>query len=470
MNIVTKPMEDHQVEMVVEIDKTKFESAKHKAAQKISQKVKIPGFRPGKAPYQVVKNMYGDGAITEEAIEILVEEIYPEAVKEANLEPGAPGQLLNIESIDPPTFKFVVPLKALVELGDYKSIKKEYSFIAPDDSKFQDELANIRRMYAKTETVERAIEDGDYVLLDVIGYDAKDKEKAESVIDRKGYALVIRKEGPETEFPYQGFSNGLLGAKPGDTVSLVNKYAKDFSDEKLAGKKVNLEALIKTVRAVIMPEIDDQFAMMTGLGSNVEEFNQRLRETIESEEKAKYDDDYFEGLLDEIKAISTIKYPPQVIEHEIEHVLEDVERRLQGQGIENLEAYYKLLKTTPEQFIEDQAKPTSIKRLERGLVMDEIAKVEEIKLDNDSLETEFRNNWASLVMSDPEFAKRTKNGTKPTQDLINAVTMDSANRLLTRMTLERLKEFATGASNGSTEKVEAPKKKAKTAKKKPAEE
>ena len=450
MKITTKPIEDHQIEMVVEIEKDKFEAAKVKAAQKISKKVKVPGFRPGKAPFQVIRNIYGDAAITEEAIEILVEEIYPDAVKEANLEPGAPGQLANIESIDPPTFKFIVPLKATIELGDYKSIRKAYTYASPDESKLQTEIENIRRMYAKTETVERPVEDGDYILIDIAGYDAKDKEKAEAILERKGYALVVRKEGVDTEFPYKGFSAKLIGAAPASVVKVTNTFEKDHADEKLAGKKVNIEATIKTIRAVIMPELDDDFAKMTGLGSNVAEFTQRFKDSIDAEEKAKFDDDYFEGLLDEIKTVSTIKYPPQVIEHEIEHVLEDVERRLQAQGIENMDAYYKMLKTTPEAFIEEQAKPTSIKRLERGMIMDELARLEEIRLENDQLEEEFRTLWTNLAMTDPEFAKRTKNGTKPSQDIINAVTMDAANRLLTRLTLDRLKAIATG------EQVDAP--------------
>ena len=464
-------MEDHQIEMVVEIDKEKFEAAKVKAAQKISRKVKVPGFRPGKAPLHVIKNIYGEGAITEEAIEILVEEIYPEAIKEANLEPGAPGQLANIESIDPPTFKFVVPLKATIELGDYRSIKKDYNYIAPDDSKLTEEIENIRRMYAKTETVERPVEDGDYILVDLIGFEAKDKEKTEPLLERKGYALVVRKEGSDSEFPFKGFSEKLIGAAPSSEVAINHTFAKDHSDEKLAGKKVSLQVTVKTIRAVIMPELNDDFAKMTGLGSNMEEFTNRFKESLDAEDKAKFDDAYFESLLDEIKAISTIKYPPQVVEHEVEHVLEDVEHRLRTQGIESMEAYYKLLKTTREAFIEEQAKPTSIKRLERGMVMDELARIEEIRLDNDALETEFRNTWANLAMSDPEFAKKTKNGTKPTQEIINAVTMDAANRLLTRMTLERLKAIATGevisaSSTGEENKAEEkPAKKTKKTKK-----
>ena len=93
MKIETHPREDHQMTMVVEIEPEKLEGARHKAARRIAEKVKISGFRPGKAPYDVVRRLYGDGAITEEAVEILVDEIYPEALKDTKTEPAAAGQL-----------------------------------------------------------------------------------------------------------------------------------------------------------------------------------------------------------------------------------------------------------------------------------------------------------------------------------------------------------------------------------------
>lgn len=443
MKIETQPRDDHQVTMIVELEAEKMEGARRRAARKISEKVKIAGFRPGKAPYDVVRRMYGDAAIAEEAVEILVDEIYPQALKESEIDPGAAGQLENIESMDPPKFIFTVPLKPSVDLGDYSSVRLPYEFVAPTDSTLEEEIANLRRMYGKTETVERAIENGDYVLLDVTGKKAKAKEDEAPLVERKGFAMVARAEESEKEWPFPGFSAKLIGLNPGESKEFSHKYPKDFSEEDLAGQNVKFEVLIKTVRSVNMPELDDDFAKSTGLGQTVEELRGRMRENIELEARNAYEDEYFEKLMELIKAGATIKYPPQVLDHEIEHVLEDVERRLKSQGVENLEAYFKMISSTKDSFIEEQARPTSIKRLERGLVMDELARAEKIELDNESLEAEFNNAWATLSMTDEDFAKRTKNGTKASREIVDAVAMDSANRLITRRVLDRIKAIAT---------------------------
>jgi len=466
VNIVKNPIADHQVELIVEVDPQNFESAKQKAAKKIAAKVKVPGFRPGKAPYHVIKNIYGESAITEEAIEIVVDEVYPQAIKEADIEPGAAGHLENIESMDPLKFKFVIPLKPEIELGQYQSIRKSYSFVAPDDSRFNEELENLQKMYARTETVDREVQDGDYILIDLIGFDNADKEKSAELIKRDGYALVVKSEGSDNEFPFKGFSKNLIGALPNSSLKISHKFPKSELDEKLAGKKVEFEATIKVVRAVITPPLDDEFAKMTGLGQSVDELQKNLRLNLEAETKADFDDNYYEEILEEIKQNSTLKYPPQVVEHEIEHVLEDLESRLKKQGFSSLEEYFSMSKTNRDDFMNENARPTSIKRIERGLIMDAIAEKEGIKLENAELEEEFKSYWLNLVYSDPEFAKMTKNGTKFNQDLVNAVSIDAANRLLTRKTLERLKAIANAENIPSNESIdEKPKvKKARTAK------
>jgi len=443
LKIETHPRDDHQMTMIVELETEKLEGARRRAARRIAEKVKISGFRPGKAPYDVVRRLYGDGVITEEAVEILVDEIYPEALKESKIDPAAAGQLENIETLEPPKFIFTVPLKPTVDLGDYTSVRLPYEFIAPDDVKLEEEIANLRRMYAKTESVERAVENGDYVLLDVVGRKTKAKDDDSALIERKGFALVARKEETEKEWPFPGFASKLIGLKPGESCEFSHKYAKDFSEENLAGQNVKFEVLIKTIRSVNLPDLDDAFAKTTGLGQTVDDLRQRMRENIETEARNSYDDEYFEKLMELIKTGATIKYPPQVLDHEIEHVLEDVERRLKNQGVENIEAYFKMIDTTKEKFIEEQARPTSIKRLQRGLVMDELARVEKIEIDNESLEAEFNNAWANLAMNDEDFAKRTQNGTKASREIVDAVAMDSANRLITRRVLDRIKVIAT---------------------------
>ena len=460
MKIETHPREDHQITMVVEIEPEKLEGARHKAARRIAEKVKISGFRPGKAPYDVVRRLYGDGAITEEAVEILVDEIYPEALKDTKIEPAAAGQLENIESLEPPKFVFTIPLKPTVVLGDYRSVRLPYEFVIPGEDKLEEEITNLRRMYAKTENVERAVEDGDYVLLDVTGHKAKASEDETPLVERKGFAIVARKEEKNTDWPFPGFASKLIGLKPGESKTFSHKYPKDFSEETLAGQNVKFEVSVKTVRSVNMPELDDDFAKMTGLGQNVVELRKRMQENLETEARGSYNDEYFEKLIELIKAGAVIKYPPQVLDHELEHVMEDVERRLQSQGVENMEAYYKMINSDKEKFIEEQARPTSIKRLERGLVMDELARAEKIEIDNDALEAEFNNTWATLAMNDQEFAKRTKNGTKASREIVDAVAMDSANRLLTQRVLDRIKAIATGEANEEKPKTKRAKKSA----------
>jgi len=211
-----------------------------------------------------------------------------------------------------------------------------------------------------------------------------------------------------------------------------------------------------------MPELDDEFAKKSGLGQTIDELRARMRENLEAESRAEYEDKYFEELIGQIKAGATIKYPPQVLDHEMAHVVEDVEQRLKSQGIDNMDTYYKMVNITREQFIEEQARPVAQRRLERGLLMDEIARAEKVEVDEQALEQEFNNAWATLAMTDPEFSKRTKGGTRPTREMIDAVAMDSANRLLTRRVLDKMKSIASGAESEA-----APAKK-KTAAKKPA--
>src|SRR5512143_2836375 len=121
MKIQQTPRDDHQMEVLVELENDQLEAARRKAARKISEKAKIPGFRPGKAPYPVVVRHFGEAAITEEAVELLVDDIYPKMLDEAQIKPGAAGALENIEKLDPPTFKFLVPLAPTVNLGDYRA-------------------------------------------------------------------------------------------------------------------------------------------------------------------------------------------------------------------------------------------------------------------------------------------------------------------------------------------------------------
>lgn len=429
--------------MLVDVEPEKMEAARHRAARKIAEKGKIPGFRPGKAPYDVVRRTYGDAAINEEAIEILVDEIYPAALQQANIEPAAAGALEDVVRLDPPQLKFRVPLMPTVDLGDYRAVRQEYTWQPPAESAVDEQVENLRRMYGKTETVERPAEKDDYLSVDIIARKAKAKEGEEPLLERKGYALVVGREEKDDEFPFPGFGKQVIGLKPGENATLSHKFPKDFSDETFAGKTVSFELTARAVRAVTAPDLNDEFAQKTGLGQTVEEFRAHLRENIEKESRDEYDDTFFSAVIDQIKSGATLKYPPQVVEHEVEHVLEDIKHRLADQGAD-FDTYLKIRETTLEKFTADEAQPVAIKRLERGLIMDEIARAEALRPSDEAVQQEFQQMWASLAAYDKDFAKMTKNGTRASQELINAVASDAAGRLTTRLVLDRLKAIATG--------------------------
>jgi trigger factor len=439
LKIESLPREDHQVNLIVEVDPDQLEKAKKKAARKISERSKIPGFRPGKAPYDVVKRFYGDGAITEEAVEVLVDQIYPDVLKEAGVQPGAAGSLENIEKLDPPTLKFLVPLAPTVDLGDFRSVRKPYEFTPPGEDKLDEAIENLRSMYSKTENVDREIKEGDFVLLDVKGQ-AGEKELPD--LTRAGYPVFVRSEEKEADWPFPGFGIKLVGMKAGDTSSIKHKFPNDHATEELKDLDVDFEVLVKTVRGVTLPELNDEFAKSVGV-ENVEELRNRVKDNIEAQAKADYDDKYFAELFDLIKAGATIKYPPQVLDHESEHVLDELKHRLSDQHLD-LDTYLKMQQTDMEKFMADEVRPTAVRRLERSLLIEEIARQEKIELDQTKLEEAFQQNWASLSSSDEKFAKLTKGGSRASKELVDAVVVDTANRMMVTRVLDRIKAIATG--------------------------
>ncbi|NJC98001.1 MAG: trigger factor [Anaerolineae bacterium] len=362
--------ENHEARLVVEVEPEKMEQYKRRAARKISERGKIPGFRPGKAPYHMVVLNYGEQAVIEQAVDFFIDAEYSNILKEAEVEPGATGTLESIDSLEPPKLTFRVPLAPEVDLGDYHSLRLPYEWSAPAESEVEAALEDLRQMYATTENVEREVQEGDYVLVDL---------KSETPeMNREGFAAFVRKEERDTEWPYNGFAKELVGMKPGDTKTIQHTFPEDWDVEELKGKEVTMEATVKTVRAVNLPELDDEFAKTTGAGETLAELKEAVRKDVEARSKTEYDDKFFVDLIEKIKEGATFKYHQHSLDHEGEHVLEDLGQRLAQQGMD-LETYFKVRNTTREQFIEDEVKPVAKKRFERSLILDEIVRRENSK-------------------------------------------------------------------------------------------
>ena len=444
MNIEKIIEENHEAKLVVEIDTEKMEQYKKRAARRISERGKIAGFRPGKAPYHMVVQNYGEQAIIEQAIDFLVDAEYSNILKEADVNPGAAGSLESIDSLEPPKLTFRVPLAPEVDLGDYLSIRMPYEWSEPSEEDVNKALEDMRQMYATTENVEREIQEGDYVLVDV---------KSETPeVNREGFAAFVRKEERDTEWPYNGFAKELVGLKPGDSKTIKHSFPEDWDVEELRGKEVEMEVTVKTVRAVSLPELDDELAKTTGAGETFDELKEAVKKDVEARSKAEYDDKYFVDLIEKIKESATFKYHQHSLDHEGEHVLEDLSNRLAQQGMD-LDTYFKVRNTTREKFIEEEVNPVAKKRFERSLILDEIVRKEKLEVSNASLDAEFNNTLNSLVMQGLDM-KKIQGGKKGQQQFAQAVAMESANRVLTRNALDLLKSIAVGEYKSPEERAE----------------
>jgi len=426
--------ETHEARLVVEVEPEKMDTYKRRAARKISERGKIPGFRPGKAPYEMIVRTYGEQAIIEQAVDHFIDAEYSNILKEAEVEPGASGTLESIDSLEPPKFTFRVPLAPEVDLGDYRAIRLPYEWSAPDEKSLDAALEDLRQMYATTENVEREAQEGDYVLVDV---------KSETTeLNRAAFAAFIRKEERDTEWPYQGFAKELIGLKPGDTKTIKHTFPADWDVQALQGKEAELEVTVKTVRAVSLPELDDEFAKTTGAGETMEALREALKKDVENRSKAEYDDKYFVDLIEKVKEGATFKYHQHSLDHEGEHVLEDLGQRLAQQNMD-LDTYFKVRNTTREQFIEEEVKPVAKKRFERSLVLDELVRREKIEVDNEALDAEFNQTLSAMTMQGVDLSK-IRGGRQGQQRVAQAVAMESANRVLTRRALDVLKSIAVG--------------------------
>lgn len=447
MKIEVTPREENQVQIIAEVESETMLHFKQKAARKISSQAKIPGFRPGKAPYEIVRRMYGDKAIEQEAIELMLDELYPEILKEAKVEPGGSGSLEKIISNEPPKFQFLVPLMPRVELGDYRSIRQDYNAPTVTDEEVEQIVQNVRQRYSVREPAERPIQEGDSITVDLTGKftQVAEGESADAFNQQAVDMIVGENEFEKDDWPFPNFTRELIGMSKNEEKVLIHTYGEDEENATLKGREVSITVKIVAVHTLSVPELTDEFAQSLGEGEykSVEDLRAAIRKEMLADRTHEYDDDYFTRVIDQIAAISTISYPPQVLDHEVEHILENLEQSLSERKMD-LPTYLKAINTDREAFIESEAKPAARRRLSRSLIMDEIARAEKININMSELEQSVTGTMQALQAS-PNGVKLPRGASM--QDFTQNIAMETASRMLSRDTLLRLKLIATGQAD-----------------------
>lgn len=433
--------DDHQVKLTSEIESDLVDQFKRRAARQIARSTRIPGFRPGKAPYNMVLSYVGEARIFQEAVDLLVEDVYPKILDAEEIQPWGPGSLDNISSEDPLVLEFTVPLDPEVELSGLDQLTKKYDFQPVPDAEVDDYVLSMRRNYANIVPLETPAAEGNVVYMTVEALDTKAEPDKDPVIIKSSpqqTQIPTIEESRDTEWPYRGFARELIGKKEGDTFALEHQYPSDAESDEFAGKTVLFNINVQSVKALELPELDDEFLKSNGGFETVEDLYKGVREYLDHKRKEEYDDAYYLELVDTLRQSSVIKYPPQMMKNEEEEVLHRIEHDLEHRKLD-LNLYLKIRKLDREKFIEDEVKPTAKNRIERSLVMDAITKHFDIKISNEELETEVSNVVNNLIMSG-EFAEAQKAlGSKKFSE---TVSMQAANQALENSIRRQLRKLA----------------------------
>lgn len=435
--VTTAPRDDHQLDLTIELGPERTEQALQRAARLVSRKAKIPGFRPGKAPYATVVRMYGKPALLGEIVDDLGQEVYTEVLGRNEFEPYGQAALEDVE-LDPAIkFKLTVPLRPTVDLGDYSDLRIEAPAVEVGEADVDAILEQARNARASHEVVDRPAELGDLVKVDIVGTVGENK-----IMDNQDWELTLR--GESGWLP--GFDEAFVGLQAGDEKEFDITYPED-SLSKYKGQTAHFKVNVKEVRSKVMPELNDEFAQSLGEYATLAEYREKklaeLREQRETEAKNKLTDDAVEALI----ARATMSYPPAAVHDTIHDMLHEMEQRMRNVGY-TLEDSLRLQGKTVDQY-EKELEPSAERRVKAQLVLAELFRREGLQIADEEVEVELQRMAAEVENEETKSAILSAFGSEQGRAMIRQ-------DLRTQKTLDRLRALATGQSTAAPAPDPAP--------------
>lgn len=388
----------NELKLEFTIEAEKFDNAIKTVYTKSARYFNIPGFRKGKAPFEMVEKMYGDQIFYEDAFNEVVPPIFEEEIKANNIEAVSKPEIdvKQMEKGKDLIFTAIIQTKPEVKLEKYKGISLKKIEYTVSDEDINKELNSMAERNARLVAVEdRPVEEKDSVVMDFEGFvDGKPFEGGKA----EGYELVI---GSKTFIP--GFEDQMVGMKADEEKEIKVKFPEDYFSEDLKGKDATFKVKVHEIKKKELPEINDDFAKDTSEFDTLDELKASIKEKLENENtnKAKYETE--EAAIKAVCEAAEVEIPSGMIETELDNMTKDIETRLQYQGMK-LDSYLKMIGKTMEEFRkegEEQAK-TSVKN---RLVLEAIVKAEDIKADEDEINTKV-TEMAEAYGKKPEELKQ----------------------------------------------------------------
>lgn len=378
--VTTKQVLDtHEALLTVEIDAETVETAKRAAAKKLAQKINIPGFRKGAAPYQRILRYVGEPTVLQEAAENLLNDIYPQIIEKAEIAPYGPGELQDMK-FSPMSFEIKVPLEPTVDLGDYRSLRKEWQEVTVSDEELHTILEQIREEHAVLEPVERPAALGDEVNMDVHGW-----QDEEVVIAEHDVNVHLDTSHP---FISAEFIEALVGMSADETKKFPLTLPDDLDDEDLRGATVQIEVVVNQVYTRALPDLDDALASTVGAFEMLEDLKADIRQRMSDYRRQQAREEYHNALLRELVQQAQIHYPPVMVQDTVDDLIKETEERIQHERKISLEDALHLQGQTLE-WLRGQMLPRAEMRIKNSLALSEFARQEQITVSDDEVVQNF---------------------------------------------------------------------------------
>ena len=341
MQIARQDLEKSQTELTVTVEPTEIQDALEKAANKLSETIQIPGFRGGRAPYEVMKRAVGEARLLEEAFQGIVLATLPRAIEREKLEIAGAPQIDPINlARNPIVYKARMSLLPRVTIKNYQSLTVDRQAVAISDDDVEKTIQQLRRLRAKETLVTRSAQKDDRVEIDFtisLGNVPIDggAGKKHPVVLGSGQLIV-------------GFEERLIGMKTGEEQTFDLTFPEDYHAKNLAGRATQVAAKMGNIYEIELPEVNDEFAKAVGQFQSVEELKKQVRENIQQERELREDQRYEGALVEALTKTATIEdLPENLVESELDKMFHELEADVARRGM-SMEDYIQNIKKSRE--------------------------------------------------------------------------------------------------------------------------
>jgi trigger factor len=425
MKTTVKNLSDTKVELTISLDKEELKAAEQVALTKLAKSVKAPGFRKGHVPASVAAKYVDQSVLAEQTLEDALSKAVAQAYTEEKIQ-ALDRPVVEIKKYVPGSeLEFTAEAEILpkITLGDYKKLKADKKKAVVTAKEIDEIIERMRSSFAEKKDVERAAKDGDEVVIDFVG---KKDDVAFDGGTATDYNLTL---GSKSFIP--GFEEGIVGKKIGETFDLPLDFPDDYHVADLKGAKVVFTTTLKGVKEIVLPAVDDDFAARAGPFKTVQELKDDIKREITAQKEREEGERLKDDLVKQLVEISKVPVPEILVKDQAESIEQDMVQNLMYQNI-TIDQYLENKGfESKEKWLETEVKDAATKRVQAGLVLAELSKVEKIEATNAELDDKI-NTYKKQYVNNPQMVERFSTP---------EARRDIANRLLTEKTVDRLVEL-----------------------------